>query len=87
MAKFVIERFVSVPVAIELEADSIDDAIQKHFECGNWDYWDWAKDADYYAENQVNGKIPYPDMANYVYIKNADTGDDNSFPLSDCKMD
>ena len=32
MAKFVIERFVSVPVDIEIEADSFEDAIQKHFE-------------------------------------------------------
>lgn len=87
MAKFIIERFVKVPVTIELEADSFDDAIQKHFEYGRWDCFDWANEADYYATNQVNGKIPYPDMANYVYVKNADTGEADSLPLSACMLE
>lgn len=87
MAKFVVEKFVSVPVRIELEADSFEDAIQKQFECGECDCWDWAENADYYAENQINGKSEFQEERELVYIKNADTGDDNSFPLSDCKMD
>lgn len=84
MAKFVIERFVSVPVAIELEADSIDDAIQKQFECGKWDCWNWGENADYYAVNQINGKSEFQEERELVCIKNADTGDAVSLPLSAC---
>lgn len=69
MAKFVIERFVSVPVRIELEADSIDDAIQKHFEYGRWDCWNWGENADYYAVNQINGKSEFQEERELVYIK------------------
>lgn len=84
MAKFYIERFISVPVGINIEADSFEDAIQKQFEYGEWDCFDWASEADYFAVNQINGKIPYPDSANYVYIKNADTEEAVSLPLSAC---
>lgn len=75
MAKFVVERFVSVPVRIELEADSFEDAIQKQFECGEWDCWDWAENADYYAVNQINGKSNFQEERELVYAENVDTGD------------
>lgn len=85
MAKFVIERFVSVPVRIELEADSIDDAIQKHFEYGRWDCFDYADSADYYYTiNQINGKSEFQEERDLVYVENVDTGDAVSLPLSAC---
>ena len=84
MAKFVIERFVSVPVDIEIEADSFEDAIQKHFEQGKYDLWDYRDSADYFAINQINGKSNFQEDREMVYAENVDTGDAVSLPLSAC---
>lgn len=84
MAKFYIERFISVPVGINIEADSIDDAIQKQFECGKWDCFDWGENADYFAVNQINGKSEFQEERDLVYVENVDTGDAVSLPLSAC---
>lgn len=84
MAKFVIERFVSVPVNIEIEADSFEDAIQKHFEYGKYDLWEYRDSVDYFAINQINGKSNFQEDREMVYVENVDTGDAVSLPMSDC---
>lgn len=85
MSKFVIERFVSVPVDIEVKADSFDDAIEKHFGYGRWDCFDYRDSADhYYTINQINGKSEFQEERGMVYIENMDTGEAVSLPLSAC---